>query len=109
MLNFIDSLNDSNILTSNCMLVNFDIVNMFLSIDNESGLQAVKNTLDTRDEQFPPTCCIIKALELCLKCNNSIFNKKHFLQNDGTAQDPHMSCSYNDITIEQLEKKSISI
>ena len=45
MLNFIDVLNDSNILTKNCMLFSFDIVNLFPSIDNESGLQAVKNAL----------------------------------------------------------------
>ena len=54
MLNFIDFLNDSNILTENCMLVTFDIVNMFPSIDNESGHQAVKNTLEVSEEQFPP-------------------------------------------------------
>ena len=63
----------------------------FPSIDNESGLQAVKNALEAREEQFPPTLCIIEAPKLCLKCNYSIFNKKHFLQNDGTAQGPHMS------------------
>ena len=89
------------------MLVSFDIVNMFPSIDNESGLQAVKNALEAREEQFPPTLCIIEVLELCLKCNNPIFNKKHFLQNDGTAQGPHMSCSYRDIAIEQFDKKAL--
>ena len=80
---------------------------MFPSIDNESGLQALKKALEAREEQFPPTLCIIEALELCLKCNNSIFNKKHFLQNDGTAQGPHMSCSYGDIAIEQFDKKAL--
>ena len=50
LLNFTDFLNDSNILTKNCMLVSFDIVNMFPSIDNESGLQAVKNALEVREE-----------------------------------------------------------
>ena len=100
MLNFIDFLNDSNILTENCMLVNFAIVNMFPSINNESGLQAVKNALEARVGQFPPILCIIEAIELCLKCNNSIFNKRHFLQNDSTAQGPHVSCSYGDIAIE---------
>ena len=39
----------------NCMLVSFDIVNMFPSIDNESGLQAVRNALEAREEQFPRT------------------------------------------------------
>ena len=105
MLNFIDFLNDSNILTESCMLVSFDIVNMFPSIDNDCALQAVKNALEAREEQFAPALCIIEAFELCLKYNNSIFNKKHFLQNDGTAQGPHMSCSYSDIAIEQFYKK----
>ena len=107
MLNFIDFLNDSNILTENCMLVSFDIVNMFPNIDNESGLQAVKNALEAREEQFPPTLCIIEALELCLKSNNSIFNKRHFLQNDGTAQGRHISCSYGDIAIKKFDKKAL--
>ena len=31
---------------------------MFPSIDNESGLQAVKNTLEAREEQFLPTLFI---------------------------------------------------
>ena len=62
MLNLIDFLNDSNILTENCILVNFDIVNMFPSIDNESGLQAVKNALEAREEQFPLTLIMPKYL-----------------------------------------------
>ena len=69
----------------------------------------MKNALETREEQFPSTPCIIEVLELYLKCNNSIFNERHFLQNHGTAQGPHMSCSYGDIAIEQFDKKSIRI
>ena len=80
---------------------------MFPSIDDDSGLQAVKNALEAREEQFPSAVSIIEVLELCLKCNNSIFNKKHFLQKDGTAQGPHMSCSYSDIFIEQFGKKAL--
>ena len=68
-------------------------------------LQALKNALEAREEQFPPTLCIIEARKLCLKYDNSIFNKRRFLQNDGTAQGPHMSCSYGDIAIEQFDKK----
>ena len=82
------------------MVVNFDIMNTFSSIDNESGLQAVENALEAREEEFQPTLCITEAPELCLKCNNSTFYKKHFLQTDGTAQCPHISCSYSDIAIE---------
>ena len=58
---------------------------------------------------FPPTDCIIEALKLCLESNNSVFNNKHFLQTNGTAQGPHMSCSYGDIIIESFDKKHYSI
>ena len=47
---FIYYLNISNILTEDCILVSYDIVNMFPSIDNQSGLQAVKNALEARQE-----------------------------------------------------------
>ena len=80
---------------------------MFPSIDNISGIQAVKNVLANRSDQFPPTDCIIEALKLCLESNNSIFNNKFYLQIDGTAQGPHMSCSYSDIAIENFDKKAL--
>ena len=41
MLNFIDYWNKSNILTEDCILAGFDIVNMFPGRDNQFGLQAV--------------------------------------------------------------------
>ena len=46
-------------------------------------------------------------LKLCLESNNSIFNNKFCLQMDGTAQGPHMSCSYSDIAIENFDKKAL--
>ena len=80
---------------------------MFPSIDNISGLKAVKSILDARQDQFPPMACITEALKLCLKCKNSIFNNKHFLQSDGTAQGPHMSCSYSDIAIQYFDVEAL--
>ena len=107
MLTIIDNLNKSNTLKSDCRLVSFDIINIFSSIDNISGLKAVKSILDARQDQFPPTACIIEALKLCLECYNSIFNNKRFLQSDGTAQGPHMSCSYSDIAIQYFDVKAL--
>ena len=79
---------------------------MFPSIDNISGLKAVKSILDARQDQFPPTTCIIEALKLCLQCNSSIFNNKHFLHSDGTVQGPHISRSYRDITTQYFDVKA---
>ena len=59
---------------------------------------AVENEFDMDSTQ-----CIVEALEICLTCNNSKFNDQNFLQTDGTAQWPHMSCSYADIAIAKYD------
>ena len=76
MLAIIDNLNKSNTLTSDCSLVSFDIISMFPSIDNISGLKVVKSILETLGQTI--AACIIEALKLWLQCSNSIFNNKHF-------------------------------
>ena len=45
LLDIIDSLNDKQF-PENTILVSFDVVNMFLSIDNENGIKAVYNILE---------------------------------------------------------------
>ena len=107
MLTIINNLNKSNTLTSDCRLVRFNIVNMFPSIDNISWLKTVKNILDARQDQFASTASIIVALKLCLECNNSILNNKHFLQSDDTAQGLHMFCLYSDIAIQYFGVKAL--
>ena len=39
-------------LSTNSILVGFDIVNMFPSIDNKSGLKSVHDILELRDSKF---------------------------------------------------------
>ena len=52
MLNIIDMINDSNIHNEDSVLVSFDIVDMFLSIDNVSGLEAVYKIPEKRKQIF---------------------------------------------------------
>ena len=77
-------------------MVSFDIVNMFPSIHNVSSLEAVSGS---REINFLPAECILEALKLYLQCSNSVFNEKFYLQEDGTAMGPCMSCSYSDIAM----------
>ena len=60
--------------------MSFDIVKMFLSIDNVKGMDAARLTLDTRDSKKPSTECVLKGLQICLHNNNSIFDKSQLLQ-----------------------------
>ena len=107
MLDIIDEINNSN-LPTNSILVGFDTVNLFPSIDNKSGLKSVHDILELRDSKFPRTSCVIEALELCLSCNNCIFNKTNHLQTDDTAQGHYMSCSYADLALASYDSNNLA-
>jgi hypothetical protein len=65
---------------------------MFPNIDNNLGLTAVKKALDSRENKFPSTECIVEAVEICLTCNNCQFGEMNFLQKHGTAMGPKNAC-----------------
>ena len=69
VIDIFETLNAKGIL-DNAILVSFDIVNMFPSIDNNRGVAAVKNALDSQTNLSPSTECTIEALEICLTNNN---------------------------------------
>ena len=60
-------------------------------------ITSVGKYLDERESKDLPTDCVIEALELCLSCNNSVFNNTTYLQTDSTAQGPHILhlCRYS--------------
>ena len=94
MLDIIDDINNNNMIMDSSVLVSFDIVNMFPSIDNTSGLEAVSDILSNTESDFPPVECSLEALTICLECNISVFDNVFYLQENGTAMGPYMSCSY---------------
>ena len=69
----------------NSILVSFDIIIIFPNIDNYLELCSVKKYLDLCSRNIPATNCLLEFLEICLTCNNSIFNES-YLQIVGTAQ-----------------------
>ena len=60
-------------------------------------IESVNTMLLNKDDNIPLAECIIEAFDLCLNCNNSIFNNQHYSQVHGNAQAPDMSCSYSGI------------
>ena len=103
LLNIIDELNSERI-PDNTILVLFDITNMYPSIDNDRGIVAVRNALETRAYKSPSTDCIIEVLETCLKCSNSRFGSQNLLQLNGTATAAPNSCSYADLAVFNIDK-----
>ena len=58
---YIDELNsEMNLIQNpdNTILVTFDFVNIYPSINNDRGIAAVRNALDTRANKSPSTDCI---------------------------------------------------
>ena len=72
VLNFVDELDRSN-----SIVVGFDIVNIFPSINNNFEMKAVFEILESRVNTFALTETVIEAIELCPTNNNSIFLDKN--------------------------------
>jgi len=85
------------------MLVSFDIVNMFPSIDNINGINTVTKALQSRSIQTPSTDCIVEGLKICLFNNNSVFANTNLLQTNGTATGAPNSCSYADMAVSPID------
>ena len=62
LLDIIDSLNDKGF-PENTILVSFDVVNMFPSIDNENGIKAVYNILEKREKKNHQQIVLLRDLK----------------------------------------------
>ena len=102
LLDIIDNINSKG-LSANAILVSFDIVNMFPSIDNNYGLKVVATALENRVLKSPSTECIVDGLKICLHNNNSIFSSTNLLQTNGTATGAPNSCSYADLAVSPID------
>ena len=78
---------------------------MYPSIDNNVGLDAFKAALGHRAKLYPSTDCLLEAIKITLKCNNSTFNKEHYRQNRGMALGPRNACSYADLAMTTIDQK----
>ena len=63
------------------ILVSWDVISMYPSIDNKVGIGACKAALDNREKLSPSTDCLLEVITITLECNNSTFNKKNYRQN----------------------------
>ena len=104
MLDIVDELNENG-LPDVVILVSFDIVNMFPSIDNKKGIDAVRSALISRELLEPSTECIIEGLEICLFNNNSTFAGDHLLQINRTATGDPNSFSYADLAVYPIDQE----
>ena len=88
------------------LLVSWDVVSMFPSIDNNLSITAVSKALESRPSKFPSTDCIAEGVEICLRVNNCQFSEQNFVQKHGTAMGPKDACSYADLAMGIIDEKA---
>ena len=88
----------------NTILVSFDIVNMYSSIDNCRGIISVWNNLEIRANKTSSTNFVIEGPQSCFNCNNSRFGSQNLSQLNGTATGAPNSCSYADLAAFNIDK-----
>ena len=91
-------------ISDNTVLVSFDIVEMYPSIDNDRAVAANRSVLETRTNKSPSTDCMIEGLEIYLKCNNSTFSLQNLRQLNGTVTGVPNTCSYADLAVFNIDK-----
>ena len=84
-----------------------DVASLYTNIPLEESLDIME------EEFFPKTKCGIpikyfrKLLELILKCNNFKFDRKHFLQINGTVMGTRVAPTYANLFMAHFEEKYI--
>ena len=71
---------------------------------NAEGLDACKESLNTREVLSPPIKDIVNLTSLILKRNNFSFNRMHYSQIHGTVIGTHMTPYYANIFMDNLER-----
>ena len=100
----IEELNKTGPFPKDSLLVSWDVVVMFLNFDNNLGFKAATEALEGRSVKFPSTDCIVEAVQICLRHNNSAFENDHFLQIHGTAMGPKNA----DLAMGMIDKRAKS-
>ncbi|XP_063960282.1 uncharacterized protein LOC135155276 [Lytechinus pictus] len=85
------------------ILVTADVKSLYTNIPHNEGIQACKNTLNSRQRLHPPTDQLIRLLELVLTLNNFKFQEQHYIQIQGTAMGTPLAPSYANIFMGELE------
>ena len=102
----IEELNESGMLHNKTVIhASFDIEAMFPSISKDMGMEQCRKHLDKRENPIFSTDCIVKALEITLDNNITVFENEAFRQIKGTAMGPKNACAYADTAIDRIDRE----
>ena len=94
-------------LPDGAILCTIDVIGLYPNIPHEFGLEALRKSLDSREDQTVSTDSLIELADLALKNNYFEHNKKIFKQEQGTAIGAKFAPSYAVISLDDFEKSAI--
>ena len=89
------------------LLITLDMESMYTNIDNQQGLEAVRNIFQASPSPRRSDKHILELLELSLKNNDFEFNNETFLQISGTAMGKKFAPSYANLLRAQWENTAL--
>ena len=84
-----------------------DVSSLYTNIPLEESLQIMEKEFFPRTDCVIPPPYLVKMLELILKCNNFTFNRKHFLQVNGTAMGTRVAPTYANLFMAHIEESYV--
>jgi hypothetical protein len=81
-----------------------DVENMFGSIDQQSGLEALRERLELHpNPEGLPAALLLELAQICLQENSCEFLGRFFCPNSGTATGPPHACEFCDVAMAPLD------
>ena len=94
---FITKIKDLGTVPPKSFLVSMDITSLYTNMPNDGGLEALRQSLDSSQNQSTSTKAIVTLIHLILALNNYVFNGINFLQTQGASMGTNTAPSFSTI------------
>lgn len=104
---FLEKLSKINV-SPDCLLITLDVDSLYTNIDNQVGLQAIRQSFLNNPDPKRPDIEILRLLLTSLKNNDFTFNNEYFLQISGTAMGKKFAPNYANIFMAKWEEEALA-
>ena len=104
---FLKKIRDLPDLPEDVILCTIDVTGLYPNIPHEDGLAAIREALDSREDQKISTDSLVELAELVLKNNYFEHNGKTYKQKRGTAIGTKFAPPYAILTMDKFERKAL--
>ena len=81
----LEGINENKSLPINAIPISLDIKSMYNNIPSDEGIEAMRVTLENREDKSVHTYFLVELIKIVLECNAFEFDKQYFLQQIGTV------------------------